>query len=93
MVLHGVSHDIGHLGEAPVVGLLHRMEDAALHGLQAIVDVGYGTVQYHIAGIVYPVILEHAVERHSGALFLHISILVFFHKKIQPLTFLPHKRL
>ena len=48
VVLHGVANDVGHFGEAPVVGLLHGMEYAALDGLQSVVDVGNRTVKDNI---------------------------------------------
>ena len=44
VILHRVTHDVGNFGEAAVVGLLHGMEDAALHRLEAVVDIGDTTV-------------------------------------------------
>ncbi len=68
VIEHGGANDVGHLGEAAVVGLLHGMENAALHGLEAIVDVGHRAVQNHIRGIVNPVVAKHTVERQRTAL-------------------------
>ena len=87
MVLHGVTHDIRHLREAAVVRLLHSMEDAALHRLQSVVDIGHRTVQYHIAGIVYPIVFEHAAEGECRSLFpgrcgYIVVFFNFFHKSL-----------
>ena len=79
VVLHGVTDDVGHLGETSIVGFLHGMEDAALHGLEAVVDVGHRAVEDDIGGIVNPIILEHAAERHGGSLFFYIIVFNFFH--------------
>ena len=48
MVLHGVAHDVGNLVEAAVVEGLHGVEDAALHGLEAVVDMGHGALEYDV---------------------------------------------
>ena len=57
--LHRVAHDIGHLVVASVVHALHRVEDAPLHGLQAVADGGHGTFQDHIARIVEKPVFVH----------------------------------
>ena len=78
MVLHRVAHDVGHLGEPSVVGLLHGMQYSALHGLQPVVDIRHRTVQNHIARIVNPIVLEHPFKRERRPLFLgewHIPVL------------------
>ena len=67
VVEHGGTHDVGHLGVAAVVGLLHGMHDAPLHRLQAVVDVGHRTVQYDVGGIVNPIFAKHAAQRQRGA--------------------------
>ena len=46
--LHRVPHDVGHLVVASVVHALHRVEYAPLHGLQAVLDVRDGALQYHV---------------------------------------------
>ena len=62
MVLHGVAHDAGHLVVAAVVGLLHGVEDAALHRLEAVLDMRNGTVQDHVRGVIQEPVLVHAGE-------------------------------
>ena len=46
--LHGVSHDIRHFVESPVVHTLHRMEDASLHRFQSVLDMRDGTLKYYV---------------------------------------------
>ena len=58
--LHGVPHNVGHLVVTAVVHALHRVHDAALHGLKAVLHVGHGTFQYDIRGIVQEPVLIHA---------------------------------
>ena len=60
VVLHRITHDIGHLREASVVRLFHSMEDSPLHRLQSVVDIRHRAVEDDITGIVYPVVFEHA---------------------------------
>ena len=48
MVMHGCADDVCHFVEPFVVDRFHRMEDAPLHGLQAVVDMRDGTLQNHI---------------------------------------------
>ncbi len=48
VILHGVAYYIGNLVETPVIKRFHRMKYAALHRLQAIVDMWHGTLQDNI---------------------------------------------
>ena len=64
--LHGVTHDIGHLVEAPVVEQLHGMENAPLHRLQPVGQVGNGPLEYDIRGIVEEPVLKHSRELELG---------------------------
>ena len=48
MVLHGVANNIGNLGETAIVGLLHGVEDATLHGLEAVVDVRHRAIEDNV---------------------------------------------
>ena len=57
--LHGVPHDVRHLVVSAVVHALHRVHDAALHGLEAVLDVGHGTFQDDIRGVVQEPVLVH----------------------------------
>ena len=52
VVLHRVADDVGHLVEASVVLFLQRVEDAALHGLESVVDVRDGAFEDDIARII-----------------------------------------
>ena len=59
MVLHAVADDVGDLVVATVVLLPQRVHDAALHRLEAVIDVRHGTFQDHVAGVVEePVAVE-----------------------------------
>jgi hypothetical protein len=49
---HGLARDVRHLMEAPVVHFPKRVEDAALHGLQAVIDVRDGAVEDDVARVV-----------------------------------------
>ena len=68
MVQHRRTHDVRHLGETPVVGLFHCVENTTLHRLQAVVDVRHRAVENDIGGIVNPIVVEHTVERQCRAL-------------------------
>ena len=68
--LHGVAHDVGHLVVTPVFHAPHGVQDAPLHGLQSVHDVGYGAFQYHVRGIVQKPVLVHAAQ-----LVLHVLVL------------------
>ena len=50
--LHRRADDIGDLVEAAVVHVPEGVEDAALHRLQAVVDVRHGAVEDDVAGVV-----------------------------------------
>ena len=52
MVVHGVAHDARHLVETAVVHLVHGMQNAALHRLEAVLEVGHGAVENRIARVV-----------------------------------------
>ena len=65
--LHGVAHDVGHLVVASVIHALHGVQDASLHGLQSVLDMGHGTLQDHVGGIVEKPILVHAAQMVHGS--------------------------
>jgi hypothetical protein len=46
------ADDVGDLVEAAVVHFLQRVEDAALDGLEAVVDVRDGALEDDVAGVV-----------------------------------------
>ena len=62
VILHRQTHDVGHLVEVAVVGLLHGVHDASLHGLEAVLDVGNGALEYYVGGIVEKPVLVHAAQ-------------------------------
>ena len=67
--LHRMAHDVGHLVVAAVVHALHRVEDAALHGFQTVVDFRHGTLENHIRGVVEKPVLVHPAEVvHGGGI-------------------------
>lgn len=59
VILHGVADNIGDLVVATVFELVHGMENAALDGFEAVVDVGDGAFQDDVGGVVEePVAIE-----------------------------------
>ncbi len=66
MELHGVSHDVGHLVVASVVHAFHRVQDAALHRFQSILDLRHSALEDDIGGIVQKPVLVHAAEMMHG---------------------------
>ncbi len=76
MVLHGLAHDVGHLVVAAVVDRLHGVEDAPLHGLQAILDMGHGALQDHVGGVIQKPVLVHARELAHAPLVLRQAVVL-----------------
>ena len=65
VVLHGVTHDISHLVEAAVLQLVHRVQDTALHGLEAVIHVRESTVEDDVGGVVQvPFAVHRLCENH-----------------------------
>ena len=60
--LHRVADDVGHLVVSAVVEALHRVEDAALHGFEAVAEVRHGAFEDDIGGVVEEPVLVHARE-------------------------------
>ena len=60
--LHGLAHHVGHLVVASVLHAVHGMQNASLHRLQSVVDVGHGALEYHVGGIVQEPVLVHAAQ-------------------------------
>ena len=58
--LHGVTHNVRHFIVSAVVHAFHGVHDTALHGLEAIFDIGYGTLQDYIRGVIQEPVLVHA---------------------------------
>jgi hypothetical protein len=74
VVFHAGAHDVGDLVELAVVHLEKGVEDAPLHGLQAVSDVGDRPVLDDIGGVVEEVVVEDLAyvghgPRPSGMLF------------------------
>jgi hypothetical protein len=65
MQLHRLADDVGHLVIAAVVHLEERVEDAALHGLESVAQVGDGAVEDRVARVVHEVATHQRLElRH-----------------------------
>ena len=62
VVLHGLADYVRHLGVGTVVHLAHHVQHAPLDRLQAVGDVGDGTVQDHVGCVIQVPVLEHAGE-------------------------------
>ncbi len=63
MEAHARAYDIGDLMKTSVVLLPKRVENAALDGLQAVVDVGDGAVENDVAGVFQEPLLVGMRER------------------------------
>ena len=61
VILHGITDDIGHLIETAVIEGLHRVKYAALHGLEAVLYMRHGTLEYHVGGV-----LEEPASVHTA---------------------------
>ena len=66
MVLHGVADDVGDLGVAAVVLLPERVEDAALHRLEPVLDGGDGARADDVGGVLAEVEVVKVAHR-AGA--------------------------
>ncbi len=70
MELHGVAHDVGDLDEAAVVVLVQRIENAALDGLESVLDLGDGAVADDIGGVLQKIAVHEAVQGAVAEVFL-----------------------
>ena len=50
--LHGMAHDVCHFIISSVVHPLHRVEDASLHGFQSVAQMGHGSLEDYVRGII-----------------------------------------
>ena len=57
--LHSLSHDVGDFGVGAVVDAVHSVQNPALHGLEAVHDMGHGPVENDVGSIVQVPVLEH----------------------------------
>ena len=57
-----MAHDVGHLIISAVIHALHRVKDAALYGFQAVLDMGNGTVEDAVTGVVKEPVLVHPAQ-------------------------------
>ncbi len=62
VVLHALADDVGHLVELAVVHLGERVQDAPLHRLEPVVDVGNGPVLDDVGGVVEEIGVEQLVQ-------------------------------
>ncbi len=60
--------DVRHLVVAPVVEFLHAVQDPALHGLEAIVQVRHRTFEDHVAGVIQEPFAVHAAHAEGAGL-------------------------
>ena len=71
-----MPHDIGNLVIAAVIHTLHRVEYTALDGFQAVLDMGDGTLENHIRGIVEEPALVHPRQMVDNGCIKTVSRLV-----------------
>ena len=62
VIVHRVADHAGHLGEAPVILLPHRVENAALDGLEAVLHRRQGAVADGIGGELQEVFVHQPPE-------------------------------
>ena len=60
--LHSVAHDISHLIISAVIHTLHGVKNTALHRLQAVLDMGHGTLQDYIRCVIQEPVLVHPTQ-------------------------------
>ena len=65
--LHGLADDVGHLVELAVVHLVQGVEDAPLHRLAAVPQVGDGPVDDDVARVLEEVLLHQGLELAHGS--------------------------
>ena len=70
VVLHRVADDVGHLVETAVVHFTQAVQNAPLHGFQAVVLVRHCTLEDDVTGVVEEVVVVHATDRDHP---LHLS--------------------
>ena len=65
VVLHGVAHDVCHLVETAILQLVHGVQDSALHGFQAVVNIRERSIQDDVGGVVeIPLAVHRLRENH-----------------------------
>ncbi len=65
MVVHGVAHHAGDLGETPVVLLPHGVQNAPLHRLETVLDGWEGAVADRVGGELQEVVVHQPAEGPS----------------------------
>jgi hypothetical protein len=63
VVLHGVADDVGDLDEAAVVLFVERVENPALDGLEAVVELRNGAVADDVGGVLQKIAVHEPVQR------------------------------
>ena len=63
VVVHRVADDVGDLVVAAVVHFLHGVQDAALDGLEAVVEVRHGALEDDVAGVIEEIVGIHRSKR------------------------------
>src|SRR5690606_24165789 len=62
MILHRISDDIGHFVKASVIHLFKRMHDAALYGLQAVLNARDRPLQDYVGSVLQKPVFVQSVE-------------------------------
>ena len=70
---HSFTGNVGYFVVASIVHSLHRVQDAALHGFETIVEMGHCALQNHIGGVIEKPVLIHSSEG------MHIHCFILFH--------------
>jgi len=65
VILHGVADDVGDLDETAVVLFMQRPENAALHWLEAVGQIGDGAVADDVGGIFQKTGIDAAMQRFA----------------------------
>ena len=60
MEFHRIPDDIGYFIVAPVIQPVHGMQDAALNGLEPVIDFRHGPFQNNVGGVIQKVVGIHA---------------------------------
>ena len=66
MILHRMADHVGDLDEPPVVLFVQRPEDAPLHRLQAVGQIGDGAVADDVGGVVEKAAVHAAMQTAAG---------------------------
>ena len=57
-----MTYDVGYLVVAAIVHTFHRVQNSTLYGFQSVAQMGYGTLQDYVAGVIQKPVLIHAAK-------------------------------